>query len=909
MASDAVASLSSRLSKLDPTANSVDAASSPPAAPATPQVDEQDTAPTVAQGDQETAPEPAPVPKASQLLENLQHEVQVTLADQQQDPNSPLFSAKTFEDLNLHPNLLKGVYKLGFQKPSKIQERALPLLLQNPPRNMIGQSQSGTGKTAAFALTMLSRIDMELKKPQVRLYATLSLAAICLSPARELALQTLTVVQRMGEYTPVECFAAVKDSFDRRMPPIQAQVIVGTPGTIMDAIRHRILDCSEIKVFVLDEADNLLDLGSMADQSSSVKNAVIKSARTPPQLVLFSATFTDTVRTFAVRFAPNANEIRLKQEEVALDAIKQFFMDCRDEQHKYEVLVELYNLLTIGQSIIFVAVSGNPRTLPCAPLNALLNRSPNFFRSQRRDTSDEISRRMTAEGHAVASLTGQLTPEERDAVMESFRDGKTKVLMATNVIARGLDVMQVNMVVNYDLPVDGQGRPEPQTYIHRIGRTGRFGRQGVSINFVHDRKSFKIMEDIRNAVGKPIVRVDTSDFEQMEKGAFGRRILPRGGEHRQGKKKARASLCLARAGHVKESVFAVNLCASTRRLLSSQFLQQLIEPQPRITMSLEMSAENDLHRRPNAGPDPDMSPEPLSAEPPTGLTSPPPHESTSTSNGETHGETHLKHHPSHRVGPSFPLTSFESTPHNVACFAFCLGAVWSVGFTRLVIYWLHPTERSWPLWFTLDSTHLPAQSLLSACTSPMLALYLSCWAMFHLLEFVVTSMYNPGKLSVSSFLLNNGSPYHVAHAFGILEHILEEAYLPPKWRAFKHLGWIMVAGWVLLMGGQILRSFAMISAAQNFSHVIQIKKRDDHSLVETGIYAWSRHPSYAGFCWWALGTQIMLTNPIATLAFTHVLLSFFAARIEAEEKYLVKFFGDDYISYRKRVPTRIIFIS
>ncbi|SCV68779.1 BQ2448_900 [Microbotryum intermedium] len=405
---------------------------------------------------------------------------QVTLADQQQDPNSPLFSAKTFEDLNLHPNLLKGVYKMGFQKPSKIQERALPLLLQNPPRNMIGQSQSGTGKTAAFALTMLSRIDMDLGKPQ----------AICLSPARELALQTLSVVQRMGEYTPVECFAAVKDSFDRRMPPIQAQVIVGTPGTIMDVIRHRLLDCSEVKVFVLDEADNLLDLGSMADQSSSVKNAVIKAARTPPQLVLFSATFTDTVRTFAVRFAPNANEIRLKQEEVALDAIKQFFMDCRDEQHKYEVLVELYNLLTIGQSIIFVA---------------------------RRDTSDEISRRMTAEGHAVASLTGQLTPEERDAVMESFRDGKTKVLMATNVIARGLDVMQVNMVVNYDLPVDGQGRPEPQTYIHRIGRTGRFGRQGVSINFVHDRRSFKVMEEIRNAVGKPIVRVDTSDFEQMEK--------------------------------------------------------------------------------------------------------------------------------------------------------------------------------------------------------------------------------------------------------------------------------------------------------------------------------------------------------------------------------------------------------
>ncbi|SCV68780.1 BQ2448_901 [Microbotryum intermedium] len=339
-------------------------------------------------------------------------------------------------------------------------------------------------------------------------------------------------------------------------------------------------------------------------------------------------------------------------------------------------------------------------------------------------------------------------------------------------------------------------------------------------------------------------------------------------------------------------------------------------------MGLEMSAENDLHRRPNAGPDPSMSPDANQDFPtPSNAGAAPSHESTPSSNGK-----HVEHHLGHRVGPSFPLTSFESTPHNVACFAFCLGAVWSIGFTRLVVYWLKPTEPSWLLWFNLDPNHLPAQSLVNAITSPILALYFSCWAMFHLLEFVVTSMYNPGKLSVScvaitnelttgknllskAFLLNNGSPYHLAHAFGILEHILEEAYLPPKWRAFKHLGWVMVAGWLLLIGGQILRSFAMISAAQNFSHVIQTKKRDDHSLVQTGIYAWSRHPSYAGFCWWALGTQIMLSNPIATLTFTHVLLSFFAARIEAEEKFLVKFFGDEYIDYRKRVPTRIIFIS
>ncbi|GAA6006424.1 hypothetical protein JCM10207_004929 [Rhodosporidiobolus poonsookiae] len=464
MASDAVASLASRLSTLDPAATP-----EPEQAPPAEQTDEQ----------QETTEDGEEPPRASQLLENLSHEVQVTLADQQADPNSPLFSAKSFEDLNLHPNLLKGVYKMGFQKPSKIQEKALPLLLQNPARNMIGQSQSGTGKTAAFALTMLSRVDMDLQAPQ----------AICIAPSRELAMQILSVVQRMGEYTPVKCFFAGKDSFKKGMPKLTGQIIIGTPGTMIDMVtKARVLDLREVKAFVLDEADNMLESGSMGDQSIQLKNLITKMAK-DPQIVLFSATFAEHVRTFAVRFAPGANEIRLKQEELSLDAIKQFFMDCDNEQHKYEVLVELYNLLTIGQSIIFV---------------------------KRRDTADEIARRMSAEGHKVVSLHGKLETTERDAVMESFRDGKTKVLITTNVIARGIDISQVNMVVNYDLPLDGAGRPDPETYLHRIGRTGRFGRQGVSINFVHDRRSFEHMEAIRTALGKPIVRVDTQDFEQME---------------------------------------------------------------------------------------------------------------------------------------------------------------------------------------------------------------------------------------------------------------------------------------------------------------------------------------------------------------------------------------------------------
>ncbi|KAM0755475.1 DEAD-domain-containing protein [Meredithblackwellia eburnea MCA 4105] len=468
--SDAVASLSSRLADLDP---------AKPTSEAPKASEEKSTEAPAGNEDADADPKSAPFPKASELIESLSHEVQVTLADQQADPNSPLFSAKSFEDLNLHPNLLKGVYKMGFQKPSKIQERALPLLLQNPARNMIGQSQSGTGKTAAFALTMLSRVDMDKKVPQ----------AICIAPSRELAIQILSVVQKMGEYTPVECFHAGRDTVKRGMPKLTAQIVIGTPGTIIDMVtRSRVLDLKDVKVFVLDEADNMLASGQMGEQSINVKNLITRASK-DVQIVLFSATFVDAVRNFATRFAPQANEIKLKREELSLDAIKQFFMDCSDENQKFEVLVELYNLLTIGQSIIFC---------------------------QRRDTADQIAQRMSAEGHKVVSLHGKLETAERDQVMESFREGKTKVLITTNVISRGIDVMQVNMVVNYDLPLDGNGKPDPETYLHRIGRTGRFGRQGVSINFVHDHRSFEDMEAIRKVLGKPIVRVDTTDFEQME---------------------------------------------------------------------------------------------------------------------------------------------------------------------------------------------------------------------------------------------------------------------------------------------------------------------------------------------------------------------------------------------------------
>ncbi|KDR78829.1 hypothetical protein GALMADRAFT_1271862 [Galerina marginata CBS 339.88] len=431
--------------------------------------------------DEQASPKPPGASSTSDLFAS-SFEVTVTLADQQGNPNSPLYSAKTFQELGLHPDLLKGLFSMGFDKPSKIQEKALPLLLSDPPTNMIGQSQSGTGKTAAFVLTMLSRVDYNLHKPQ----------ALCLAPSRELARQIMSVITAMGKYTNVQTEYAIKDNLPRDATNITAQIIVGTPGTMMDLMRRKVLDVSNVKVFVLDEADNMLDQDGLGDQTLRVKNYL---PRKPIQIILFSATFPDNVRSFASKFAPNANKIELQKEELSVENIRQFYMDCKNEEHKYDILVSLYQLLTIGQSIIFC---------------------------QHRHTADRISQRMTAEGHKVASLHGAKDAAERDAIIDRFREGRDKVLITTNVIARGIDILQVNMVVNYDLPLMNERvkgadeRPDIETYIHRIGRTGRFGRRGISINFVHDKKTWLQMEQIEKALGRKIMRIETNDLDEME---------------------------------------------------------------------------------------------------------------------------------------------------------------------------------------------------------------------------------------------------------------------------------------------------------------------------------------------------------------------------------------------------------
>ncbi|KZW04063.1 protein-s-isoprenylcysteine O-methyltransferase [Exidia glandulosa HHB12029] len=225
-----------------------------------------------------------------------------------------------------------------------------------------------------------------------------------------------------------------------------------------------------------------------------------------------------------------------------------------------------------------------------------------------------------------------------------------------------------------------------------------------------------------------------------------------------------------------------------------------------------------------------------------------------------------------------PRGTLPNTILAVAAIAFALGIVFSAGVALIAL--------SWP----------------SAWFQP--GFFVAAWALFHFGEFAVTAGWNRDKLSVDSFLLNNGVEYHVAHSVAILEW-LAIYYFAPQWKANYYVSAI---GIFVTGVGQVLRSLAMVHASTNFSHQVAWRKTDTHHLVTDGIYAWSRHPSYAGFFYWGLGTQLALQNPVSFIVYFVVLWRFFNSRIKGEERYLVKFFGDDYVAYRKRVGTKLPFI-
>ncbi|XP_028663584.2 ATP-dependent RNA helicase DDX19B [Erpetoichthys calabaricus] len=396
----------------------------------------------------------------------------------QRDPNSPLYSVKSFEELRLKKQLLDGVYAMGFNRPSKIQENALPMMLAVPPQNLIAQSQSGTGKTAAFVLAMLSHVEPVNKWPQ----------CLCVSPTYELALQTGKVIEQMGKFYPeVKLAYAVRGNKLERGMKIQEQIVIGTPGTVLDwCAKLKFIEPKKIRVFVLDEADVMIATQGHQDQSIRIQRMLPKDC----QMLLFSATFEDSVWSFAQRIVPDPNIIKLKREEETLDTIKQYYVLCNSKEEKFQALCNIYGAITIAQAMIFCHT---------------------------RKTAGWLAGELSREGHQVALLSGEMMVEQRAAVIQRFREGKEKVLVTTNVCARGIDVEQVSVVINFDLPVDKDGNPDNETYLHRIGRTGRFGKRGLAINMVDSKFSMNILNRIEEHFNKKIEKLDTDDIDEIEK--------------------------------------------------------------------------------------------------------------------------------------------------------------------------------------------------------------------------------------------------------------------------------------------------------------------------------------------------------------------------------------------------------
>lgn len=418
-------------------------------------------------------------------LDEGDYEVEISLSTLQKNASAdnPLYSMnRKFGDLIKDERLLRAITEMNFRDPSKVQASALPWLLNGDHPNMIAQSQSGTGKTATFVLTILSRIDHDQpEQPQ----------ALVLAPTRELARQIEGVTKAIGKYIPqLQVQVAVPGLVDRESR-VKASVIVGTPGTVHDILRRGQVDASQLKILCVDEADNMMNSQGFADQCIRIKSYIpsVKTNSEPMQTLLFSATFPDNVLPFAKRFCPDSIELRLQRSEINVKGISQMFIDCPEGEGKYDVLVKLYGLMNIGSSIIFV---------------------------KERRYADDLTRRMTNEGHSVACIHGAYDASERDRVVQSFRRGECKVLITTNVMARGIDVSSVSIVINYDIPMLQDGSPDMETYIHRIGRTGRFGRTGVSISFVNDHQSCRALKSITQAFNIHLVQLSTTNWDETE---------------------------------------------------------------------------------------------------------------------------------------------------------------------------------------------------------------------------------------------------------------------------------------------------------------------------------------------------------------------------------------------------------
>jgi len=376
---------------------------------------------------------------------------------------------KMFAELGLSPELLKAVVQMGYEEATHIQSQAIPALLSGS--DVVGQSQTGSGKTAAFALPAIERVDVRLRAPQV----------LILCPTRELAVQVAEEVAKLASFKKgvreIPIYGG--QSYDRQLRGLRdgAQIIIGTPGRIMDHLERRTLKLDQIKMVILDEADRMLDMGFLDDIRT-----VLKQAPAERQTIFFSATMPRPIQDLIKTFTKNPVNVTIETQALTMPSIDQVYYEV-DRRSKLDVLCRLIDLQDISYGIIFCAT---------------------------KMMVDELTEHLTARGYAADKMHGDMTQAMRERVIGKFRKRGLDFLVATDVAARGLDVDDVEVVFNYDLPHDGDD------YTHRIGRTGRAGRSGRAITFVSGREIYKMQSIIRFTKGK-IRRERIPSEEEVEK--------------------------------------------------------------------------------------------------------------------------------------------------------------------------------------------------------------------------------------------------------------------------------------------------------------------------------------------------------------------------------------------------------
>ncbi|KAM9840517.1 eukaryotic initiation factor 4A-I-like [Aulostomus maculatus] len=360
-----------------------------------------------------------------------------------------------FDDMNLQEDLLRGVFGYGFEKPSPIQQRAIVPCVKG--YDMIAQAQSGTGKTATFSISVLQQINLELKGTQ----------ALVLAPTRELAQQICRVMQALGVYMGVTCHTCIggtniQKDIQRMRAQAPPQIVVGTPGRILGMLTYKHLSPKYITMFVLDEADKMLQPG-LKEQIRDI----FKALSNIKQVISLSATIPADVMEVMQKFMRDPVKILVKKEELTLEGIHQFYIDMDKEEWKLDTLCDLYEFLSITQTVIF---------------------------TNTKKKVDWLAEKMNARDFSVSAIHSEMDQQERDSIMSEFHSCATRILITTDLLARGIDVQHVSIVINYDLPT------VKENYIHRIGRGGRFGRKGVAINLVtqDDKRTLKDIETFYN---------------------------------------------------------------------------------------------------------------------------------------------------------------------------------------------------------------------------------------------------------------------------------------------------------------------------------------------------------------------------------------------------------------------------